>query len=103
MCMTLFFYETYETLLMEALKLKATVKKNTNVLQHLMGYFKKLISPDEKQELLEIIKQYHDGHIPLIVPMTLINHYTRKYQQPFLSQQIYLKPHPVELKLRNHV
>jgi uncharacterized protein YbgA (DUF1722 family)/uncharacterized protein YbbK (DUF523 family) len=96
-------YETYETLLMEALKLKATVKKNTNVLQHLMGYFKKRISSDEKQELLEIITQYHDGYIPLVVPITLINHYTRKYQQPFLNQQIYLNPHPVELKLRNHV
>jgi uncharacterized protein YbgA (DUF1722 family)/uncharacterized protein YbbK (DUF523 family) len=96
-------YETYESLLMEALKLKATVKKNTNVLQHLMGYFKKQISPDEKQELLEIINQYHDGYIPLVVPITLINHYTRKYEQPFLSQQIYLKPHPVEFKLRNHV
>jgi uncharacterized protein YbgA (DUF1722 family)/uncharacterized protein YbbK (DUF523 family) len=96
-------YETYETLLMEALKLKATVKKNTNVLQHLMGYFKKLISSDEKQELLEIINQYHDGFIPLIVPITLINHYTRRYQQPFLSQQIYLNPHPIELRLRNHV
>jgi uncharacterized protein YbgA (DUF1722 family)/uncharacterized protein YbbK (DUF523 family) len=96
-------YNHYETLLMEALKLKSTIRKNTNVLMHMMGYFKKQLSPDEKQELLEIIEQYRSAHIPLIVPVTLINHYVRKYEQPYLAQQTYLRPHPIELKLRNHV
>ena len=41
---------------MEALRLKTTPKKNTNVLSHLMGYFKKDLTPDEKQELLEVIE-----------------------------------------------
>jgi uncharacterized protein YbgA (DUF1722 family)/uncharacterized protein YbbK (DUF523 family) len=96
-------YKHYETLLMEALTLKATTRKNTNVLHHLMGYFKKHLTPDEKQELLEIIEEYRQDFIPLIVPVTLINHYTRKYNQPYLSTQVYLKPHPIDLKLRNHV
>jgi len=96
-------YKQYETLLMEALALKATTRKNTNVLHHLMGYFKKQLTPDEKQEVLEIIEEYRQGFIPLIVPVTLINHYTRKYNQPYLSTQVYLKPHPIDLKLRNHV
>jgi len=96
-------YKHYEALLMEALTLKATTRKNTNVLHHLMGYFKKHLTPDEKQELLEIIEEYRQEFIPLIVPVTLINHYTRKYNQPYLSTQVYLKPHPIDLKLRNHV
>jgi len=96
-------FEQYENLLMEALRLKTTQKKNINVLQHIMGYFKKLISPDEKQELLEIIEQYRKEYVPLIVPVTLLNHYVRKYKQPYLAQQVYLNPHPVALKLRNHV
>jgi len=95
--------DTYQTLLMEALKLRTTVKKNVNVLQHLMGYFKKHLSSDEKQELLEIIAQYHKELVPLIVPVTLVNHYVRKYRQPYLAEQTYLKPHPIELQLRNHV
>jgi uncharacterized protein YbgA (DUF1722 family)/uncharacterized protein YbbK (DUF523 family) len=95
-------YENYKALLMAALKFKTTVKKNINVLQHLMGYFKKLLSTDEKQELLEIIRQYHSGYVPLIVPVTLFNHYVRKYKQPYLQNQTYLNPHPVALKLRNH-
>jgi uncharacterized protein YbgA (DUF1722 family)/uncharacterized protein YbbK (DUF523 family) len=93
----------YHRLLMEALKLRATVKKNTNVLQHLMGYFKKELSGDEKRELMEVIGHYHDGFVPLIVPVTLIGHYVRKYDQPYLKSQFYLNPHPIELQLRNHV
>jgi uncharacterized protein YbgA (DUF1722 family)/uncharacterized protein YbbK (DUF523 family) len=96
-------YEAYKTLLLETLRLKTTVAKNTNVLHHLMGYFKKDLSADEKQELLEIIESYRRGYVPLIVPVTLINHYVRKYDQPYLKEQYYLNPHPLELQLRNHV
>ena len=96
-------FTRYRDLLMEALRGKATVKRNTNVLHHVMGYFKKDLSADEKQELLEVIGRYHDGLVPLIVPITLLNHYVRKYDQPYLKGQFYLNPHPAELKLRNHV
>jgi uncharacterized protein YbgA (DUF1722 family)/uncharacterized protein YbbK (DUF523 family) len=96
-------YHQYQLILMEALKLKTTTRKHTNVLQHLMGYFKKQLSGDEKQELLEVFDQYRSEYVPLIVPITLINHYVRKYDQPYLKQQTYLNPHPLELKLRTHV
>jgi uncharacterized protein YbgA (DUF1722 family)/uncharacterized protein YbbK (DUF523 family) len=95
-------YASYENLLLEALKLRTTVKKNANVLQHMMGYFKEQLSKDEKQELLEILDQYRKGYIPLVVPITLINHYVRKYKEDYLGQQVYLNPHPVALQLRNH-
>jgi uncharacterized protein YbgA (DUF1722 family)/uncharacterized protein YbbK (DUF523 family) len=92
----------YETLLMEALRLKTTTKKNANVLMHMMGYFKKVLSQDEKRELLESIDAYRKGYVPPIVPLTLINHYVKKYEEPYLAKQTYLQPHPVELALRNH-
>jgi uncharacterized protein YbgA (DUF1722 family)/uncharacterized protein YbbK (DUF523 family) len=96
-------YAQYETTLMEALALKTTPKKNLNVLQHLMGYFKKQLSKDEKQELLDVFDRYRQEFVPLVVPLTLINHFVRKYDQPYLKLQTYLNPHPVELKLRTHV
>ena len=95
--------EQYQGRLLETLSIKTTVKKNVNVLQHMMGYFKKQLSADEKAELLEIISDYQKGFVPLVVPVTLIRHYVRKYRQPYLGEQVYLNPHPVELKLRNHV
>ena len=96
-------FEQYEKMLLEGLRLKATVKKNTNVLQHIMGYFKKLLTPDEKRELVETIEQYYKENLPLIVPLALLKHYVRKYDQPYLKGQSYLEPHPIELRLRNHV
>jgi len=88
---------------MKGLALHATVKKNTNVLQHIMGYFKQQLSPGEKAELLEVIGQYHDHLLPLIVPLTLLRHYIGKYDQQYLKRQVYLSPHPSQLMLRNHV
>ncbi len=93
----------YEKSLLGALKLRTTQRKNANVLMHMMGYFKRQISPDEKTELLEIIDLYRNRMVPLIVPVTLMNHYVRKYNQSYLSKQYYLIPHPIELQLRNHV
>jgi len=96
-------YSEYARILMEGLRLLATIKKNTNVLLHIAGYFKKWLPPEDKRELLEVIEQYHKGYIPLIVPITLVNHYVRKFDESYLRNQFYLNPHPVELMLRNHV
>jgi uncharacterized protein YbgA (DUF1722 family)/uncharacterized protein YbbK (DUF523 family) len=93
----------YQRFLLEGLSLKTTPKKNSNVLQHILGYFKEQLSADEKQEMLEVIELYRQALVPLIVPITLVNHHVRKYDQPYLKDQFYLHPHPLELQLRNHV
>jgi len=93
----------YSTIFMEALKVKATVRKHVNVLQHLLGHLKKQLSGIEKQELQEVIFDYHRQLTPLTVPLTLISHYVRVFEIPYLADQVYLHPHPKELMLRNHV
>jgi uncharacterized protein YbgA (DUF1722 family) len=95
--------DEYLAVMTEGLGRKTTVKKNTNVLHHLLGYFKKRLTADEKREFLELTDAYARGDVPLIVPVTLINHWVRKYDQPYLRDQYYLNPHPLELQLRNHV
>jgi uncharacterized protein YbgA (DUF1722 family)/uncharacterized protein YbbK (DUF523 family) len=96
-------YDRYQRLLMEALSSKPTVKKSADVLLHMMGHVKKVLTSDEKQELLEVINRYRQKLIPMIVPVTLIGHYVRKYRVSYLERQVFLHPHPVELMLRNHV
>lgn len=94
--------QEYFVQLMTALKKSATPSKHQNVLQHILGYFKKDISGMEKAELVELIGQYKAGMLPLIVPITMLNHYIKKYNKSYLADQYYLNPHPLELKLRNH-
>lgn len=89
--------------LLRALALEATPRKNVNVLQHAMGYFKKQLTADEKAELLEVIGDYHRGHVPLVVPLVLLRHHVRRFAEPYLARQAWLHPHPMELALRNHV
>jgi Uncharacterized conserved protein len=88
---------------MAALAHPATRKRHTNVLQHLMGYLKKQLDSADKVELLEIIEAYRLGEVPLIVPITLLNHHFRRHPNDYVAQQIYLAPHPRELMLRNHI
>lgn len=88
---------------MAGLKHPATPARQVNVLQHIAGYFKKELSADDKKECAELIASYRAGQVPLIVPITLLNHYIRKFGSQYLAGQIYLHPHPAELALRNHV
>jgi uncharacterized protein YbgA (DUF1722 family) len=60
----------YGAMLMEGLAVMGTRGKHVNVLQHLIGYLKKDLSGDDKQELLDLIEDYRQGLLPLIVPLT---------------------------------
>jgi uncharacterized protein YbgA (DUF1722 family) len=91
--------ETY----MHSLRALATKGKNVNVLLHMAGYFKDQLGLDEKAELHDLIADYRRGLVPLVVPLTLIRHYVRRYRSAYLEGQAYLEPHPKELMLRNHV
>jgi len=93
---------SYEHGLTDCLRKRATVPKHVNVLQHMMGYFKNVLSAEEKIEMLDVLENFRQEFIPLVVPVTLLAHYVRKYDEAYLRRQVYLHPHPLELKLRNH-
>jgi uncharacterized protein YbgA (DUF1722 family)/uncharacterized protein YbbK (DUF523 family) len=95
--------EIYETEFMQGLKAIATARRNTNVLLHILGYFKKLLDTGARAELLGLIEDYRRGLVPLIVPITLIRHHVRLHSVGYLADQVYLDPHPKEMMLRNHV
>ncbi len=95
--------ERYGTLFMKALAVKATRRKQVNVLQHLVGHLKEQLRPKERMELNDVIAEYHQGLVPLIVPITLIKHYVTMHEVGYIQDQIYLTPHPKELMLRNYV
>ena len=93
----------YEDEFFAILKVRATVKRHVNVLQHAVGYLKSDLDPVDKRELLGLIEDYRNELVPLIVPVTMLRHYVHRNQVPYLIGQIYLEPHPKELMLRNRV
>lgn len=92
--------ERYITDFMAALAHPASKKDHSNVLMHLQGFFKKALSREEKGELRGLIDQYRQGLVPLMAPLTLINHHLSRHPVPYLAEQSYLNPYPVDLKLR---
>jgi uncharacterized protein YbgA (DUF1722 family)/uncharacterized protein YbbK (DUF523 family) len=96
-------YEEYGQNFMEGLAVRASAKKHTNVLDHLMGYFSDQLSAAERRELVELIREYRTGLVPLVAPITLMQHYVKKYEVAYLADQVYLAPSPKELMPRNCV
>ena len=96
------YISVYEAKLMLAMRTLATVSKHTNILEQMLGYLRGVADDADRKEMAEIIKRYHRGHIPLIVPVTMLRHYVVKHDIAYLRDQYYLDPHPLELKLRNH-
>ena len=95
--------DRYILLLMKKLKKVASRKNHVNVLQHIQGYLKKELSPDNKAELCELIESYRRGEVPLIVPLTLLKHHFRKCPDPYISESYYMSPYPQELQLINQL
>jgi len=89
--------------MMHCMSQRATRKRHTNVLMHVMGYLKHKLSGQDKQELLDTLEQYRTGLLPIVVPLTLLKHHLRVYPDPYIGNQHYLAPYPEALMLRNMI
>lgn len=94
------FTTSYIMQLMAGLSGPASRKDHTNVLQHVQGYFKQKLDSSERIELAALILRYNDGEEPLAVPLTLINHYLKRFPDEYLQSQSYFRPYPDNLCLR---
>ena len=93
--------DEYKLCFLKTIYEKGSIKNTYNVLLHIFGYFKKLISKDEKKEILETIEEFKDEIIPLIAVIKILNLYTNKFNIKYLKTQKFLNPYPKELALRS--
>lgn len=84
-----------------AIAQKSSIKRNRNVLEHMSGFFKNELSKSEKETLHEQIEEYAKKIVPLIVPLSTIKLFVKKYQIEYLLGQTFLEPYPKELALRS--
>ena len=91
----------YIARLMELLCQRATRNRHVNVLQHLTGYLRGQLDEEDRAELHDSIQSYRRGDVPLVVPMTMLQHHFRRHPHSYIERQVYLQPHPRELGLRN--
>jgi uncharacterized protein YbgA (DUF1722 family)/uncharacterized protein YbbK (DUF523 family) len=95
--------QEYGALFMQALSQRATRRRHADVLYHLMGYLKRTLDSEDKQELADTVEAYRTGLVPLIVPITLLRHHFRRHPHPYVEQQLYLTWPPAGLSLWNQI
>ena len=95
--------EDYKLGFLQAISVKGSISNTYNVLLHIYGYFKKLISKEERDEVLESIEDFKNEIIPLIAVIKLLNLYTKRFDEKYLKKQKFLNPYPKELALRSTV
>jgi uncharacterized protein YbgA (DUF1722 family)/uncharacterized protein YbbK (DUF523 family) len=93
----------YRAGLTAILRRPASRRGHTNVLHHLAGFVSDPLDTDDRAELTATIERYRLGLVPLIVPLTLLRHHVRRQKVAYLQEQVYLEPHPYELRLLNSV
>lgn len=97
------FAAEYQQGFMDGMGYKSTLRKHTNVLEHMLGYLRDTGDDLAREQARTAISDYRNGLVPLIVPMTLFSYLAARYDIEYLLRQSYLNPHPKELMLRNHV
>lgn len=94
--------QTIEIILI-ALQKPATRGGHTNVLQHIRGYLKRILTPIEKAELTESIEQYRKGDIPLAEPLTLLREHFQHHPDAYIEQQVFMQLYLDASRSQDHV
>jgi len=88
----------YRAGFLQAMAVRATTGRHVNVLEHMLGYFKRDLDEASRADIHAAIADYRQGLVPLAVPKALIRHQAIGQRVDYLLGQIYLDPDPKELK-----
>ena len=94
------FTAQYAERFFAALRRPATRASHCNVLQHLLGYFKKSATVAERHGVLELMSSYQQGMIELGRVLQELRWLNARYPNAYLLKQNYLYPEADEILLR---
>lgn len=87
----------YLSMLKKALEKPLRRGTNINMLMHLLGYFKKVLSQEEKAYFLDVLEQYSDKKVPFSVPISLVYAWVIRFDEPYLKNQRIFCPYPKQI------
>ena len=88
----------YQAILMCLLQQEATAEKHANIMMVIAEKLASYLSSKDNEKLHDLIDFFVRGLVFHRVPLTLLNHYARKYKLSFLKNQAYLDPTLMKLK-----
>jgi uncharacterized protein YbbK (DUF523 family)/uncharacterized protein YbgA (DUF1722 family) len=93
----------YEQYFKQAIGTKSSIGKTRNILEHMAGFVKNVLSEEEKRLLHEQIGEFCEQIIPLIVPLSTLRVFATRHEVRYLLDQVFLEPYPAKLGLRSDV
>jgi len=87
----------YEEHLAHALERPPRNTSNINVMMHALGYVSDGLSAGEKRHFLHALDEYRGGRMSLSAPLVLLQSWIERFDQPYLREQSFLEPYPLEL------
>ncbi len=87
------YYEELSTLMQS----NTSLKKRVNVMTHIYGYFKKMLSTLEKEYYFDVLDQYLNNRIPYSNVFTVLKSWVIRFDDKYLLDQTVFEPYPKEL------
>ena len=87
----------YEERLSHALARPPRSTSNINVLMQALGYFSEGLSGAENKHFLDLLEEYRAKRTSLSAPLTLLQSWLARCDEPYLARQTYVEPYPGEL------
>ncbi len=81
--------EYYELHLKNALENQPTIKKHSNVIMHIFGYFSKEFNTNEREKFLDLFEKYREEKITLGEILSEINPIIFRFNNTYLASQTY--------------
>lgn len=87
-------FKEYREHLFKAVSNLQKYTSNINVMMHVLGYFSKELSKEEKKFFLNTLEEYRREQAPLSVPVSLLRSYIVRFGEEYLAQQTFFAPYP---------
>ena len=88
--------EYYNSLLLLFTK-RSRHTSNINSLMHVLGYFKKVITKQEKKYFLDLLEEYNLKKIPLSALNSILYSWILRFDNQYLKNQSFFNPFPPDL------
>lgn len=88
---------TYEKGLEDIYHASLKPGKNVNTILHLFGYFKEMLSADEKSFFLEQIEHYKREWVTLPALLLVLKSWVIRFDEPYLKHQTIFEHYPISL------
>lgn len=89
--------DAYEEHLLLALARLPRYTSYINVMMHVLGFFSKGLSHNEKAFFLDALEKYRSGKSTLSSDIMLLKSWIVRFHQPYLMTQTFFDPYPEDL------